>query len=168
MSYGDWTISARKRWLWGLFSALALLALAALAIAALIATIDGNGFALIVLALSLAGAYLCGRACARIPSVSLRIDPEQVTIVGPLRTIHVLAHHAEMFCTELRPTLFGNQPTIVLRYDTYRSIPLWLFTAFSSAARADEQATELNQRAEALNETLAKAKTGTTPSSISA
>jgi len=77
VSYGDWAISARKRWLWGLLTASILLALVALAIAALIATVGGNGYALVVLALALAGAYLSGRACARIPNVALRIDPSR-------------------------------------------------------------------------------------------
>jgi len=95
-------ISARKRWLWGLLTASILLALVALAIAALIATVGGNGYALVVLALALAGAYLSGRACARIPNVALRIDPEQVTVVGALRTLHVLTRHAEAFVPEVR------------------------------------------------------------------
>ncbi len=168
MSYGDWAISARKRWLWGLVTALILLALAALAIAAMIATVDGNGYSLVVLALALAGAYLSGRACARMPNVALRIDPEQVTVTGPLRTLHVLTRHAETFVPEVRPTAIGSQPTIVLRYDAYRSIPLWMFARFVSSARIEDALSELTQTAGELNDALRNAKGEAVPSSISA
>jgi len=168
VSYGDWAIPARKRWLWGLLTALILLALAALAIAALIATVDGNGYALVVLALALAGAYLSGRACARIPNVALRIDPEQVTVIGPLRTFHVLTRHAEAFVPEVRPSLIGPQPTIVLRHDAYRSIPLWMFAHFASSTRTEDAVSELAQTAGELNDALRDARGEATPASVSA
>jgi hypothetical protein len=168
VSYGDWAISARKRWLWGLLTASILLALVALAIAALIATVDGNGYALVVLALALAGAYLSGRACARIPNVALRIDPEQVSVIGPLRTLHVLTRHAEAFVPEVRPTVIGSQPTIVLRHDAYRSIPLWMFARFASSTRTEDAVSELAQTAGELNDALRNAKGEVTPSSIPA
>jgi len=168
VSYGDWAISARKRWLWGLLTALILFALVALAIAALIATVDGNGYALVVLALALAGAYLSGRACARIPNVALRIDPEQITVTGPLRTFHVLARHADAFVAEVRPTVLGSQPTIVLRHDTYRSIPVWVFARFASTTRTEDALSELTQTVGELNDALRNAKGEATPSSIPA
>jgi hypothetical protein len=167
VSYGDWHVRDRTRWLWGLLTAILLLALAALAVAAFIATIDGNGYALVVLMLALAGAYLSGRACARLPNVALSIDAEQVTITGPIRTSRILIRHVDGFTAELRPSLLGSQPTIVLRHDGYRSVPLWLFTRYGSAARAGELVHELSRTVEELDEALAKAQAAGTPSSIS-
>lgn len=167
MSYGDWAISARKRWLWGLLTALIFLAATALAIAALIATVGGNGYALVVLAVALAGVYVSGRASARIPNVALRVDPEQITVTGPLRTLHVLTRHAEAFVPEVRPTLIGGQPTIVLRHDAYRSIPLWMFARFAGSAGIEDAVGELVRTATELNDALGNAKGEGTPASVS-
>lgn len=165
MSYGDWLVPARTRWVWGMLTAMLLLACAGLAIAALIAALDGNGYALIVLALALAAASVNGRASARITRAALRIDADEIVIVGPLRTIHVLTRHADGFAPELRPTALGNQPTIVLRSDGYRSTPLWLFTRYTSASGTEDAVKELQAIAQELNEALAKAKGARAPAS---
>ena len=97
-----------------------------------------------------------------------RIDPEQVTVVGALRTLHVLTRHAEAFVPEVRPTVIGSQPTIVLRHDAYRSIPLWMFARFASSTRTEDAVSELTQTVGELNNALRNAKGEATPSSIPA
>jgi len=168
MSYGEWRVSSRLRWSWGLLTAMCLLALAALCVAALIATIGGSAYALIVFALALAFAYLSGRACARIPAVAVTISAEEIVIVGPLRTVHVLTHHAERFVPELRPSLLGMQPTVALRYDGYRSTSLWLFTRYGSSARSDQLISELTPLTEELNGALDKAKSASPTTAVAA
>ena len=166
MNYGDWRVPARTRWAWGLLTAMALLAFAGLSIAALIAASGSNGYALIVLAIALVAAFVNGRASARIATAALRIDPDEIVVVGPLRTTHVLIRHADGFAAELRPTALGNQPTIVLRSDGFRSTPVWLFTRYTSAGGTEEAITELRATAEELNEALAKAKSAGAPASV--
>ena len=166
MSYGDWQVPARMRWVWGMLTALLLLAFAALSLAALIATFDGNGYALIVLALALGAALVSGRACARIANAALRIDAEEIVIAGPLRTTHVLARHADAFAVELRPTVLGTQPTIVLRSDGYRSTPVWIFTRFTSSNAVQDTVTKLRATVDELNEALASVKGGGMPAPV--
>jgi hypothetical protein len=158
MKYGDWHVSTGVSWFWGVLTALAMMALAVLAVLALIATIGGNVFALLVLAIAAPLAYLAGRACSRVSSAAVTIDAEEVVVIGPLRTFHVLIHHAERFAAEVRPGFGNGLPTIVLRYDGHRSVGLWLFNRYGSPARFERLIGELAPRTAELNDALDRAK----------
>lgn len=163
MSYGEWRVSTGVRWFWGIFTALLMIALGALSVIALIAMIAGNVFALIVLAIAAPLAYLAARACSRVSSASVSIDAEEIVIVGPLRTVHVLIRHAESFAAEVRPGFGSGQPTIALRYDGYRSVGLWLFNRYGSSTRFERLVEELAPRTAELNEALEQAKQAGAP-----
>jgi hypothetical protein len=156
-------VSAGVRWAWGIFTALLMLALGALSVLALIATIGGNAYALVALAIAAPLAYLAGRACSRVANAAVTIDGEQIVVVGPLRTVRVLTHHAEAFVAEVRPSFGSGQPTIALRYDRYRSVGLWLFNRYGSSTRFEALVAELSPRVDELNEALERAKQATGP-----
>jgi hypothetical protein len=159
MNYGEWRTTPGMRWFWGTLTAAILLLLAALAVAALIATIGGDVYALLVLVITAALAYLAGLACSRVNSAGVSIGAEEVVVVGPLRTVRVPTRHADVFVAEVRPGGLGSgQPTIALRYDNSRSIGLWAFNRYASAAKFDELVAELEPRTRELNAALAQAK----------
>jgi hypothetical protein len=167
MSYGEWKVAPAARWLWGILTALVLILLIAIGVAALIGAIAGNVFALAIFALAVPLAYWSGRACSRVSLTEVTINAEEIVIVGPLRTTRILTGHADSFVAEVRPSPTGGIPTISLRYDTHRSIGLWIFNRYSAASRYERDIESLAPRVEELNEALAQARSGRIPAPAS-